>query len=343
MRLAKIVSFGLAALAFLGISPSGIAGGREPGSLLIFPEFDNRIGDLTMFTVTNTNVDFTHNPTTNLPNGTIEVNFRYIGRFDTNGNPIPCLEVDRSVTLSPGDTFTFLTRAHNPQQEQGFMFAFAVHPTTGRPYDFDHLIGNAMFLSGIEARDYSTNPVTLDAKTGGDTDLDGDGIRDLDGAEYEALPDEILIPRFLGVRPSLESDLILLGLSGGAQFETIVDFIAYNDNEEAFSAQRQFRCWERVPLDVISSIFRNDFLVTTNHAANEPLGAELRESGWIHLDGSVAFSTHQQIIDPAIYAVLVETVKRASGAADLPFECGSQTNGDLWPVGLLGDTSGNPH
>ncbi len=130
---------------------------------------------------------------------------------------------------------------------------------------------------------------------------------------------------------------VLLGLSGGAVFQTVVDFLIYNDNEEVFSAQRQFQCWERVPLDTISSVFTNEFLKTTDHALNEPLGATARESGWIHLDGSVAFSTVEQIDDPAIYAVLVERVSRGAGAADLPFECGSQCNGTLWPNGPLGD------
>lgn len=338
MRLARLVSFGLTALAFIEVSPSVIAEGRNPGSLLIYPEFDNRVGDLTLFTVTNTNTDFTHDASTNLPAGTIKVHFIYVGRYDVDGNPIPCLEVNRQVTLTPGDTFTFLTSTHNPEQKQGFMYAYAQHPTTNEPYDFDYLIGNAMFLSGIEAADYSTNPISLVAESGGPTtDVDADGNRDLDGTEYEELPDEILVPRFLGVRPALRSDLILLGLSGGALFDTVVDFVVYNDNEEPFSAQRQFRCWERVSLETISSVFRHDFLAGTNHDLGEPLGATGRESGWFSMNGGVAFSQVEQIIDPAIYGVLIDTIKRASGAADLPFESGCQDNGDLWPNGPLGD------
>ncbi|MFN0008531.1 MAG: hypothetical protein ACKVXR_11565, partial [Planctomycetota bacterium] len=135
----------------------------------------------------------------------------------------------------------------------------------------------------------------------------------------------------------LRSELILLGLSGGAVFDTVVDFLVYNDNEEVFSAQRTIRCWERVPLDVISSVFTQSFLVGTSHAANEPLGATGRESGWIHLDGGVAYSSVEQILNPAVYGVLVERVARGAGAADLPFECGSNPNGSLWPNGPLGD------
>jgi hypothetical protein len=341
MKASRFQLPGLTALSLLGFAPNALAGGREPGSLLIFPEFDNRVGDVTMLTITNTNTDFAHDPSTNLPRGTVKVHMIYIGVRDTLGNQLPCLEVDREVLLTPGDTFTFLTRSHNPQQQQGFMYAYAKHPTENYPLNFNYLIGNALFISGIDAIDYSTNPISLEARTGGDTDVDSDGNRDLNGGEYEALPDEVKIPRFLASGGVLRSELILLGLSGGAAFETVADFLIYNDNEEVLSAQRQFRCWERVPLDVISSIFLQSFLVTTNHAANEPLGAPGRESGWMVVDGGVAYSTVEQIPNPAVYAVLVERVSRGAGAADLPFECSSTDTGSLWPNGVAGDGSIN--
>ena len=66
------------------------------------------------------------------------------------------------------------------------------------------------------------------------------------------------------------------------------------------------------------------------------MGASQRESGWMRLDGLTAFSTAEQISDPAIYAVLVERVQQM-GAADLPFETGLQANGDLFPIGIFGD------
>jgi hypothetical protein len=343
MKFDRLLPTASTALAILGLTSTALAGDRNPGSLLVFPEFDNRAGDLTILTVTNTNTDFSHNQQTNLANGAVKVHFIYVGRFDSLGNPIPCLEFDREILLTPGDTFTFSTRSHNPLHQQGFMYAYAKHPTTGEAIDFDYLIGNGMFLSGINAIDYSTNPISLNGICDR-TDVDGDGNRDLDGIEYEQLPDEILIPRFLSVvggggesAAGLRGDLILLGLSGGAQFDTIADFLVYNDNEEVFSAQRQFRCWERVPLDVISGVFLQSFLATTNHAANEPLGATTRESGWIRIDGGVAFSSVEQIIDPAVYAVLVERSGRGRGAADLPFERGCQDNGSLWPNGPQGD------
>ncbi|MFN0008686.1 MAG: hypothetical protein ACKVXR_12350 [Planctomycetota bacterium] len=366
MKFSRFLLPGLTAFSLFGAAPNALAGGalgdpcaarRKPGSLLIFPEFDNRTANVTFFTITNTNRDFTQDPVTDLPAGSVRVHMIYVGRYDSDDLPIPCLEVDREILLTPGDTFTFLTRAHNPQHEQGFMYAYATHPTTQEPIVFDYLIGNAVFLNGMDALDYSMNPISLRGFCENDNDLkedfgpqvqcpetdaDGDGNRDLDGIEYEELPDQILIPRFLAsagcvCSPQQRSELILLGLSGGAVFDTVADFLVYNDNEEVFSAQRQFRCWERIRLDVISTVFLQSFLVTTNHAANEPLGATTRESGWIHIDGGVAFSSVEQIVNPAVYAVLVERVARAAGAADLPFEVGCNPNGSLWPNGPLGD------
>jgi len=81
---------------------------------------------------------------------------------------------------------------------------------------WDWLIGNLMGIRGIEAFGYSMNPVAFKGIGDGEfTNQDNDSVRDLDGMEYEQLPDEILIPRFLATGFGFESELILLGLSGG--------------------------------------------------------------------------------------------------------------------------------
>lgn len=333
MSFNKYVLSGLTALAALGMTTEAFADGRNPGSLLLFPEFNNRQSDLTLVTVTNTNPD--------VVNGTVNVEFIYIGKFNRQGEPIDCLEFNRTETLTANDTISLVTSAHNPQQEQGFVYAFAKDPATGQAVAWDWLIGNLMAIRGIEAFEYSMNPVAFKGIGDGEfTDQDGDAVRDLDGVEYEQLPDEILIPRFLATGFGFDSELILLGLSGGASFQTIVNFLVYNDNEEVFSAQTQFHCWERARLRDISGLFGNDFLKGTNHALNEIVGATQRESGWMRLDGATAFSSAEQIDDPAIYAVLVEKVS-IFGAADLPFENGLQDNGDLFPLGIFGDGGQN--
>jgi hypothetical protein len=158
-------------------------------------------------------------------------------------------------------------------------------------------------------------------------------------------PDVILIPRFLGQggnRPEAigvgaHSRLILIGLTGGQEFTTRVDFLIYNDNEEVFSSEHEFFCWEKPYLLDISGVFANNFLRNwTNDDPDEILGATQLESGWMRIDGAVATSTAISIADPAFYAVLVEHIG-SYGAADLPFEFCSQDNGDLLATGIFGD------
>jgi hypothetical protein len=327
MTFNKIV---LTSLTTLGLASAALAGGRNPGSLLLFPEFDNRQANLTLLTVTNTNND--------VVSGEVRVEFIYIGKYGQNGTTLDCLEFNRSHLMTANDTLSVVTSAHNPQQEQGYVYVFAKDKLTGAAKVYNHLIGNELTIQGIESVDYSLNPVSFRGIGDGSiTDLDGDNNRDLDGVEYEAVPEEILVPRFLGQGGSYNSELVLLGLSGGAAFTTIVNFWIYNDNEEAFSAQYTFRCWDRVALANINGAFTESFLDSTNNAAGEIVGAPGRESGWFRVYGQTAFSTAEQIEDPAVYAVLVEKIA-GHGSADLPFESVElQDNGSLLPRGIFGD------
>jgi hypothetical protein len=337
MRFNKFVLTGLTTLACLGLAPKAMANGRNPGSLLLFPEFDNRSTHLTLVTVTNTNngVD----PNNPAFTGTIEAHFIYVGRRGLGDTILPCLETDRSEILTANDTISLLTSVHNPQQEQGFLYVYAQDPITHKAISFNWLIGNLLTLESITSLEYSMNPVAFKAipPQGSSTaDVDGDSVRDLDGAEYEMVTDEILIPRFVGISADYRSELILIGLSGGAAFDTIADFWIYNDLEQPFSAQYQFRCWDRVRLDLINGAFTQLFLKSTLNAPNEVIGAPSVETGWMRIHGSAAFSTSEQINDPAIYAVLIEKIG-AFGAADLPFESGLLRDGDLFPHGPFGD------
>ena len=316
MRFHKYVLSGLTALAGLGLASEALAGGRNPGSLLLFPEFDNQLGTVTVLTVTNTAENV----------GDVQVEFVYIGRYGSSGQDIDCEEFNRTEVMTDNDTITLLTEVHNPQQEQGFVYAFA-RQGVANPIVHNWLIGNVMTVDGLTAFEYSINPV---AYTGYAGDLNGNGLRDLDGDEYDQTADEILVPRFLGQNADRKSELILIGLTGGARFDTTVDFLIYNDNEEVFSSEYTFRCWERVLLEDISGIFENDYLAMwTNHDPQELLGADDIETGWFRLDGAIASSTSTTLGDPAVYAVLVEKIGNR-GAADLPFEMGLNDSGRLF-------------
>ena len=317
MSFNKCVLSGLTALAGLGLATSAHADGRNPGSLLLYPEFDNRVGDVTVLTITNVGDE------------DVRVEFKYIGLVNNQGYEIDCEEFNRLADLTPNDTLTLLTRAHNPQQEQGYVYAFAREGA--EPVAVNTLIGQLLVVQGIESFDYSMNAVAYEGFAG---DLNGNGLRDLDGNEYEQSPDNILVPRFFGQssmnQPTpFNSQLILIGLAGGAAFDTTVDFLIYNDNEEVFSAEYTFRCWEKVALNDISLIFSNYFLQNfTNHAANEILGAPMWEAGWFEFSGALANSTTTTILDPAVYGVLVERTGSV-GVADLPWEEGQNATGKL--------------
>jgi hypothetical protein len=309
-----------------------LAGG---GSLLLYPEFDNRDGFATMLTVTNSNAD--------VFSGGVQVEFIYIGLTGSSGADY-CQEFNRTATLTPADTLTVLTAFHNPFQQRGYVYLFA-RDGAGAPIAFDHLIGNLVSMDGVETFHWSVNPFSFGSPRppGAFTDVNGNSLRDLDGVEYAMAPNQILVPRFLGQSSpgsfGSSSELILIPLTGGVQFTTMLDFLIYNDNEQGFSAQTQVRCWARRPLVSISPAFREDFLQSlTSDDPNEIYGEPGRNAGWFRVDGNTAESSHTSINDPVILAVLIE---RAQGfqvggqsgplrhAADLPFAEGLQNNGRL--------------
>ena len=315
-------------------------GYNRPGSLLIYPIFDNRSTNVTLISMTNTNCDMS-----SLGNGflagTVDVEFVYIARYGPNDVDLNCLETNRTRRLTPCDTITIWTDADNPNADLGYVYAFAKDPITHKAIVWNHLIGDLVIISSSNTLRDSVQAIPFlgIGAQGTATDHDNDGVRDLDNVEYSRAPDELLIPRFLGQDPTgggtvYNSRLILIGLSGGTQFTTTVNFLIYNDNEEAFSAQYTFRCWAYPRLSEINNAFLETFLDTTNNNLSEILGRPVKESGWFKVDGLGAQSTAAFINDPAIYAVLVETAGIYAGAA-LPFELCSQSNGKLLPNGVI--------
>lgn len=311
----KLLALGLVlTLSSVGFAAPQAAGRNDPGSLLIFPEIDARPGRMTFLTVTNTKGT----------GNNISVHFVYV-------DGTTCLKHDANALLTPFDTLTVITGAHAPSTQRGFCYAYARQG--GIPITYNHLIGSVMILDGTQSAEYGMNAMVFRGLTteGTTTELDGDGIRDLNGIEYEAAPDRIAIPRFLGQLQNggdqYGADLVFVGLTG-TRFTTSVDMLIFNDNEEVFSSEWTFGCWDRVPLLQISGVFSNDFLrLGTNHNPNEIIGMPGQESGWILLNGGVASSPTKSVTDPAFLAVLVERGRLSS--SDLPFTIGFQTNGGL--------------
>jgi hypothetical protein len=327
---------------------------RECASLLLYPEFDNRPGAITFYTITMACCEY--------PTGSTKVEFRFINR--TN-----CLEQNKTYDLTPCDTITLLTSFVNPGVQQGYAYAYAKNaiPTpnnpTGTPIVFNHLIGELLIIDGMAALNYGMNAVAFkgygahgeDVADGTPNDDDGDGIRDFNGPdfgapgpEYDEVPHQICIPRFLGQNngpdgPYSNSRIILVAMSGGKSFTTTLSINGYNDAEVPFSDQYTFFCWDKPWLRDFATGTKQDALLGSGHDADEIFGMpDAQESGWLMLDGLVANSIGpESIADPAFYAVLIEDFE-GKWNADLPFECDCQRNGALLPVGLFGDGDPTP-
>jgi hypothetical protein len=318
--------------AFLCVASAlpAFAEGQRPGSLLVFPLVDNSRGDETWLTVTN----LATGPSTS----TVAVEFIYVRGSD-------CLEFNRTRILTPKDTITVRTKNDNPQMAAGYCYAFAKDPASGLPITHDFLIGREVVLIGatIQTVEIPAIPFVGRATPGQGTDRNGNGRRDFDNLEYEAVPEELHVPNFIGQLPTglpllSRNDLVLVNLTGGAAFTAVVDFRIYNDNEEAFSAQTSFSCWTRRQLLDISGVFGQAFLFSTNNNPLEgwpqAIGAPLpdMETGWYTIDGNVAFSSADSEQDPALLAVQIER-NFFGWNAGLPWATGTQTNGTLVLLG----------
>jgi hypothetical protein len=329
------IQSGLVGGLLLAALASPAAADNRPGSLVLFPEFDNSPGTLQLLTITNTN-----------PSEAVTVEIIYIDGED-------CGEFNRHVQLTPNDTITLLTRVHNPAMNRGYAYAFAKESVTGDPINFDYLVAGCIQLAGGiglgQGPRGSVPPFVFSGAGahGTSTELNGDGLRNMDGSEYQPLPDRILIPRFLGQNAhgggeiaggmGDSSILYLIGLTGGARFATTVDFLIYNDNEEVFSSEYTFNCWAAPELTDISGLFTTQFLQSaTNHDPNEVLGLPRIETGWMIIDGAVASSTATSYSDPAVLAVLMERRQGSGNEAHLPYGDGDQTNGSLLARSLDG-------
>jgi hypothetical protein len=293
-----------------------------PASLLVFPLYDNAPSAFTLITVANSSSS----------NGNIRVEFVYI-------NSVNCLETNLMRTLTPRDTFTALTKVDNPNAGQGYVYVFARN-AQGQATKFDHLVGLEEVIDGARLDLYQIKPYGFLAGAalaqGANTDVNFNGRRDLNGTEYQPAPNTLVSPRFLG-QPGANgtSDLVLINLTGGGAFTATLGFLVYNDQEDAFSASYQFRCWARVPLSTISGAFNQSFLAGTNSNSENVLG--LYESGLYVLGGLSASSQSTSLGDPAILAMQVDRGLFGIGSAFLPYCVGTQNNGSLLAHGPTGN------
>lgn len=292
-------------------------GHDSPGSLLVFPEYDNRDGRTTILTVTDRNLD----PTS------VGVFVKYVYVQGSN-----CTIFNRRDFLTPGDTRTVLTTAHMPAStDRGYVYVYAEDALTEEPVAHNSLIGTATHTDGFTTFNYGFRAVSFRSPRpdGEPTDVDGDSLRDLDGVEYAPAPDKVLVPRFLGAVGTFSSDLILLHLSSALDAQVVTGLLVWNDNEDVFSAKLEHDCWDRTPLASISTVFLNSFLQGSNQDPLEIVGASDVEAGWFLLDGILAIVGDGVLEEPAVLGMLVEGAASSRSAA-LPFFEGTRTNGSLF-------------
>lgn len=308
-------------LLFL-LAPAAMGQRGHPGSLLLFPEYDSTPGTFGLTTVTNTD---------DTPGASVRVRFFYV-----NGDT--CEEFNRAETLASSDTFTAVTSLHNPQHERGYLFVTATD-SDFQDIVYNHLIGTSTIVDGFDQLEYTVEPFSFRGIGGGTpgslTDLNGNGRRDLNGFEYSPVGQEYLIPRFLGQSGVYSSQLVLVDLSGGANFETEVRIWAHNDNGDEFFSDFTFSCWSKSALASVSPLTTQSFLLSSNHNPVEILGASSIESGWLRIDGlgSNEIEGSDKISNPAVVALLVEgSVIRRRTSTHASY-LGLQTNGSLLPGG----------
>ena len=308
------------------------AGDNEAGSLLLYPDWVLGSGEISFLTVTNTNAT-----------EDVAVEFIYI-------DAETCLEFNRTTELTPLDTYTAVSFYHNPSHGSGYVYALAKDSVTGEPISFNYLVGDMEVIVGFTVQaNYAMNPYSFQGvgADGSLTDINGNGMRDMDGTEYSMVPDEIIVPRFWADtgfdKQARSTGLTLIALSGGSQFSTTVDFLIFNDNEQAFSSEYTFYCHAKVLLPDVSYLFTRDFL--HNHTDDDPdeVHGFHNSTGWFILDGAVANSQSTSIPDPAVLAHVTHArtlydqgegsrgkgVESLSWSSQLPFHRGEQSNGSL--------------
>jgi hypothetical protein len=278
----KAVRLICAALVVASLTPAAFAGGRNPGSALVFPV--QRTGGagnfFTLVSVTNTN---TQPQTPQSFGGSTLVHYEYVNTVPDPANPaipLACTVFNRVEFLTPADTLSVATWCHNavtPSGQQGYLVVSAQDPSKfDTAWKFDHLIGSELVVNAVGGV-YSLNAIPFNAgpsdpaggglMDGDPTDVDLDGQLDFDGVEYEAIPDVLYIDSFVAI---LGSSLSLVNLTGGPHARNTVAFDVWNDNEFPLSATLVMGCWFDLPLSSVSPLFEQWFLVmNTPHDPQE--------------------------------------------------------------------------
>lgn len=248
---------GLAFLALFSTSPVAasaqqwVANDLQPGSFLIFPQFNIKGDTKTRLRVTN-----------NLDLKDVEVKINYVCPGIKHVDDF-CDALDRTIRLTPHQTRIIDVDDHNPPCDEGFAVAFAQWQLN--PISFNYLTGSYHINNGrrLEADNaIAVQSVQADYAVLGS----GGGLRFDGTTDYAPLATE-LYTDFLAVAssPDVGSNLILLALDtiAGQQNPATSVFIDFwNAVEQPFSTAHEFVCWDKVRLDEIDYNFMQGNLGT---------------------------------------------------------------------------------
>lgn len=332
-------SWRLAVLALAVLAPSVCADGRRTGSLLIFPVHHSGPSLLTVVSVTNTNLQ----PMTPMSfGGSTMLHFQYVNTVQDPARPTVPLGrtvFDRYEFLTPGDTFSVRTSCHNAYAgsgQSGFLVVSAQNPSLfNTAWDFDWLVGSELVVSPAGGL-YALNAVPFRGIPGPGlaTDLDGDGRLDLDGLEYEGVPDKLFVDSFMAMGGSR---LALLSLTGGSGTTSVLAIDVWNDAGYALSTTLTMGCWFDQPLVSLSPLFDSDFL--TGATPHDPAEMDLNclghggvEMGWARIESVGVFLAGglQVATDGALLGCITSGVTPWSNGGHLCWELyATQHNGSV--------------
>lgn len=298
------------------LCPEVMAQRGQPGSLLLFPEYDTSRGVVQLITVTNALRE---------PSPSVSTRWSY-----TEG--ATCTSARYDETLASNDTLTVMASVHHQTPGRGYLHVYA-QTSAGEPIVHNQLIGTSTRVDAFSHRTYTIEPLSFRAlgPAGSTTDHNGDGRRDLNDVEYQATAAESIFPRFLGQGVGFSSQLILVDLTGGRNDTTEIELRFFNDSGVPHTATRQLRCWSRVDLAAITNFTTNDFLLnSTVHDPLEIIGLPILKSGWFKLWGKQTFLNSGGVLqDPAIAAVLIGNHEAGGSMSMHPAFQGMNRNGGL--------------
>jgi hypothetical protein len=285
------------------LADSAAAGGRKPGSVLVYPIHLTGNALFTIICVTNTNPTVDHFGR----DSSMNLHYEYVNVIPNPNDPfkpLGCVIFDRVDFVTPADTLCVLTRCHNAfggVNTQGYVVVSIEDPRFfNLPMSANLVAGSQMVVLPTGAI-FSFNAIPFNAVNfpGQPTDTDGDDQLDFDGVEYEEVPEHLILDSF--VADSGQS-LALINLTGGPTAENTVLFQVWNDNEFPLSSTLTFRCWFHQPLIAISPLFDGTFLA--NNTPDDPAELDLDcdgignlETGWVRIDSILVTTPGGTVID----------------------------------------------